>query len=161
MNQPPLPTPITPLTVNQYSYSLNLSPDIAEISQEKLLSLIAKRLIVSNRNINDKDAGYAENQQQNISDAIDLLPRLTTDIDWKRPDQTVNTIERGTLKCVDSNALSYQNIDAKLPEAVSKEATLMQSNCILPASEVSENIVKMWLKKLVLMLRIELKMLVR
>ncbi|KAL2501026.1 ubiquitin carboxyl-terminal hydrolase MINDY-2-like [Forsythia ovata] len=61
--------------------SLNLSPDIAEVSQEKLLSLIAERLIGSNRNINDKDAGYAENQQQNISDAIDLFPRLTTNID--------------------------------------------------------------------------------
>ncbi|KAL2516809.1 ubiquitin carboxyl-terminal hydrolase MINDY-1 [Abeliophyllum distichum] len=292
--------------------SLNLSPDIAEVSQEKLLSLIAERLIDSNSNINDKDAGYAENQQQNISDAIDLLPRLTTGIDvnikfrriddfeftrecaifdlldiplyhgWivdsqdyetadvigsksyntlmgelvsletqtmksqykqnfvddsvdfvaattaalgvpspclsrsfddsacsdspqskarkgdieeevelfrilklseteksnssadnvlndvsnsnvsltnnacikksglvvcpetveekveeKVADQTVNTLERGTLKCVDGYDLSYQNIDAKLPEAVTEEATLMQSNCILPASEVS------------------------
>lgn len=29
----------------------------------------------------NKDAGYVENQQQNIADAIDLLPRLTTGID--------------------------------------------------------------------------------
>lgn len=29
----------------------------------------------------NKDPGYVENQQQNISDAIDLLPRLTTGID--------------------------------------------------------------------------------
>lgn len=29
----------------------------------------------------NKDEGYIENQQQNISDAIDLLPRLTTGID--------------------------------------------------------------------------------
>ncbi|KAF8380380.1 hypothetical protein HHK36_027865 [Tetracentron sinense] len=29
----------------------------------------------------NKDAGYVENQQQNISDAIDLLPRLATGID--------------------------------------------------------------------------------
>lgn len=29
----------------------------------------------------NKDEGYAENQQQNIADAIDLLPRLATGID--------------------------------------------------------------------------------
>ncbi|KAL9328660.1 hypothetical protein ACSQ67_003663 [Phaseolus vulgaris] len=61
--------------------NLNLSPDIAEVSQEKLLSLVAERLIDSNSNVNDKDAGYVENQQQNIADAIDLLPRLATGID--------------------------------------------------------------------------------
>ncbi|KAA8521963.1 hypothetical protein F0562_012723 [Nyssa sinensis] len=61
--------------------NLNLSPDIAEVTQEKLLSLVAERLIDSNSNANNKDAGYVENQQQNISDAIDLLPRLTTGID--------------------------------------------------------------------------------
>ncbi|TKY70892.1 FAM63A protein [Spatholobus suberectus] len=60
---------------------LNLSPDIAEVSQEKLLSLVAERLIDSNSNVNNKDAGYVENQQQNIADAIDLLPRLATGID--------------------------------------------------------------------------------
>ncbi|XP_075505837.1 uncharacterized protein LOC142542855 isoform X2 [Primulina tabacum] len=61
--------------------SLNLSPDIPEVSQEKLLSLVAERLIDSNSNIENKDTGYVENQQQNIADAIDLLPRLTTGID--------------------------------------------------------------------------------
>ncbi|KAL7111587.1 hypothetical protein ACP275_05G098800 [Erythranthe tilingii] len=61
--------------------SLNLSPDIPEVSQEKLLSLVAERLIDSNSNTENKDAGYLENQQQNIADAIDLLPRLTTGID--------------------------------------------------------------------------------
>lgn len=61
--------------------NISLSPDVAEVSQEKLLSLVAERLIDSNSNINDKDAGYIENQQQNIADAIDLLPRLTTGID--------------------------------------------------------------------------------
>lgn len=61
--------------------SLNLSPDIPEVSQEKLLSLVAERLIDSNTNIDDKDTGYVENQRQNIADAIDLLPRLTTGID--------------------------------------------------------------------------------
>ncbi|XP_049377115.1 uncharacterized protein LOC125841970 [Solanum stenotomum] len=61
--------------------NLSLSPDIPEVSQEKLLSLVAERLIDSNSNVNDKDAGYVENQQQNIADAIDLLPRLATGID--------------------------------------------------------------------------------
>ncbi|KAD4384720.1 hypothetical protein E3N88_24888 [Mikania micrantha] len=61
--------------------NLNLSSDVAEVSQEKLLSLVAERLIDSNSNVNNKDSGYIENQQQNIADAIDLLPRLTTGID--------------------------------------------------------------------------------
>ncbi|TYH55235.1 hypothetical protein ES332_D09G223300v1 [Gossypium tomentosum] len=61
--------------------NLNLSPDIAEVSQEKLLSLVAERLIDSNGNVNNKDEGFVENQQQNIADAIDLLPRLATGID--------------------------------------------------------------------------------
>ncbi|KAG8486743.1 hypothetical protein CXB51_020243 [Gossypium anomalum] len=61
--------------------NLSLSADIAEVSQEKLLSLVAERLIDSNSNVNNKDAGYVENQQQNIADAIDLLPRLATGID--------------------------------------------------------------------------------
>uniref|UniRef100_A0A0R0KQB7 MINDY deubiquitinase domain-containing protein n=1 Tax=Glycine max TaxID=3847 RepID=A0A0R0KQB7_SOYBN len=78
--------------------NLNLSPDIAEVSQEKLLSLVAERFIDSNSSVNvrvafvitgdiksfmiqGKDAGYVENQQQNIADAIDLLPRLATGID--------------------------------------------------------------------------------
>ncbi|XP_071698858.1 uncharacterized protein [Rutidosis leptorrhynchoides] len=61
--------------------NLNLNLDLAEISQEKLLALVAERLIDSNSNVNNKDAGYIENQQQNIADAIDLLSRLTTGID--------------------------------------------------------------------------------
>ncbi|PPR95726.1 hypothetical protein GOBAR_AA24962 [Gossypium barbadense] len=63
------------------SNNLNLSPDIAEVSQEKLLSLVAERLIDSNSNVDNKDAGYVENQLRNIADAIDLLPRLATGID--------------------------------------------------------------------------------
>lgn len=31
--------------------------------------------------LQNKDAGYVENQQQNIADAIDLLSRLATGID--------------------------------------------------------------------------------
>ncbi|CAM8901111.1 unnamed protein product [Rhodiola kirilowii] len=61
--------------------NLNLSPDLHEVSQEKLLSLVAERLIDANSNFEDKDPDYVKNQQQNISDAIDLLPRLTTGID--------------------------------------------------------------------------------
>ncbi|XP_047322203.1 ubiquitin carboxyl-terminal hydrolase MINDY-1-like [Impatiens glandulifera] len=61
--------------------NLTLSPDVAEVSQEKLLSLVAERLIDSNSNVNNKDMGFLENQQQNIADAIDLLPLLATGID--------------------------------------------------------------------------------
>ncbi|XP_057775683.1 uncharacterized protein LOC130994637 [Salvia miltiorrhiza] len=61
--------------------SLSLSLDMPEVSQDKLLSLVADRLIDSNSKVDNKDAGYVKNQQQNIADAIDLLPRLTTGID--------------------------------------------------------------------------------
>ncbi|XP_031125384.1 ubiquitin carboxyl-terminal hydrolase MINDY-2-like [Ipomoea triloba] len=57
---------------------LELSPDVPEVSQQKLLSLVAKRLIYSSSNVNDKDAEYVKNQQQKVTDAIDLLPRLAT-----------------------------------------------------------------------------------
>lgn len=59
---------------------LTLSSDWVEVSQEKLLSLVAERLIDANSIVNNIDAGYVENQQQKIGDAIDLLPRLTTGI---------------------------------------------------------------------------------
>ncbi|XP_054824455.1 uncharacterized protein LOC129322269 isoform X2 [Prosopis cineraria] len=72
---------------------LNLSPDIAEVSQEKLLSLVAERLIDSNSNVNNKDAGYVKNQLQNISDAIDLLPRLATGIDVNIKFTRINDFE--------------------------------------------------------------------
>uniref|UniRef100_A0A1J3FYL5 Protein FAM63A n=1 Tax=Noccaea caerulescens TaxID=107243 RepID=A0A1J3FYL5_NOCCA len=61
--------------------NLKLNPDSYEVSQERLLSLVVDRLIDSNSKVNNKDEGYIENQQQNIADAIDLLPRLTTGID--------------------------------------------------------------------------------
>ncbi|XP_010422138.1 PREDICTED: ubiquitin carboxyl-terminal hydrolase MINDY-1-like [Camelina sativa] len=61
--------------------NLNLNPDCYEVSQERLMSLVVDRLIDSNSKVNNKDEGYIENQQQNIADAIDLLPRLTTGID--------------------------------------------------------------------------------
>ncbi|KAJ4953186.1 hypothetical protein NE237_030018 [Protea cynaroides] len=61
--------------------NLNLTVDASEVSLQKLLSLVAERLIDSNSNVDNKDAGYVNNQQQNIADAIDLLPRLATGID--------------------------------------------------------------------------------
>ncbi|XP_042496931.1 uncharacterized protein LOC122075829 [Macadamia integrifolia] len=61
--------------------NLNLNADASEVSVQKLLSLVAERLIDSNSNVENKDAGYVKNQQQNIADAIDLLPRLATGID--------------------------------------------------------------------------------
>ncbi|KAK9145090.1 hypothetical protein Sjap_004993 [Stephania japonica] len=60
---------------------LNLSLDASEVSLQKLLSLVAERLIDSNSNTENVDAGFLENQQQNIADAIDLLHRLATGID--------------------------------------------------------------------------------
>ncbi|CAN1332774.1 Ubiquitin carboxyl-terminal hydrolase MINDY-1 [Linum perenne] len=72
---------------------ISLSPDVAEVSQEKLLSLVAERLIDSNSNIDNKDAGYVENQQQNIADAIDLLPRLATGIDVNIKFTRINDFE--------------------------------------------------------------------
>ncbi|KAL7588516.1 hypothetical protein Lser_V15G36718 [Lactuca serriola] len=65
----------------QINGSINNEVDLNEQSKEKLLSLVAERLFDSNNNVNNKDAGYVENQQQNIVDVIDLLPRLTTGID--------------------------------------------------------------------------------
>uniref|UniRef100_A0A0D6QZZ5 MINDY deubiquitinase domain-containing protein n=1 Tax=Araucaria cunninghamii TaxID=56994 RepID=A0A0D6QZZ5_ARACU len=60
---------------------INLSSNITEISLEKLLSLVAERLLDANSNTENKDDGYVQNQQQNISDAINLLPRLATGLD--------------------------------------------------------------------------------
>ncbi|KAH9620402.1 hypothetical protein KSS87_015240 [Heliosperma pusillum] len=68
-------------------------PLLAILSQEKLLSLVAERLIDSNSNVNNKDAEYVKNQQQNIADAIDLLPRLTTGIDVNTKFCRINDFE--------------------------------------------------------------------
>ncbi|RZB77537.1 Ubiquitin carboxyl-terminal hydrolase MINDY-1, partial [Glycine soja] len=68
------------LFTNGLLNNLNLSPDIAEVSQEKLLSLVAERLIDSNSSVNGKDAGYVENQQQNIAD-VNIKFRIATGID--------------------------------------------------------------------------------
>ncbi|KAK1326238.1 hypothetical protein QJS10_CPA01g02405 [Acorus calamus] len=61
--------------------AINLNPDASEVSLDKLLSLVAGRLIDSNSNFADKDDGYVNNQLKNIDDAIDLLSKLATGID--------------------------------------------------------------------------------
>ncbi|XP_042391494.1 uncharacterized protein LOC121982474 isoform X2 [Zingiber officinale] len=73
--------------------NLKLSLDVSEVSLQKLLSLVAERLIDSNSNVQDKDDGYLNNQQQNISDAIDLLPRLATGIDVNVLFRKINDFE--------------------------------------------------------------------
>ncbi|XP_057834807.1 uncharacterized protein LOC131045273 isoform X1 [Cryptomeria japonica] len=60
---------------------ISLSPETTEISLQRLLSLVAERLLDANSSSENKDSGYVQNQQQNIADAIDLLPRLATGID--------------------------------------------------------------------------------
>ncbi|KAI6702210.1 hypothetical protein NL676_011346 [Syzygium grande] len=53
----------------------------AEVSQETLLSWVTQRLIDSNSNNTNRDAGYVENLQRNMADAFELLPHLATGID--------------------------------------------------------------------------------
>lgn len=73
--------------------SLHLNLDAPEVSLQKLLSLVAEKLIDSNSNTQDKDDGYLINQQQNIADAIDLLPRLATGIDVNVQFRKINDFE--------------------------------------------------------------------
>ncbi|KAI4343284.1 hypothetical protein MLD38_027810 [Melastoma candidum] len=121
--------------------SLNLSPDVAEVSQEKLLSLVAERLIDSNSNVDNKDAGYVENQQQNIADAIDLLPRLATGIDvnikFRRIDDFEFTSECAIFDLLDmplyhgwivdpqdentANAIGFKSYNALMADLVNLE----------------------------------------
>ncbi|KAJ8767658.1 hypothetical protein K2173_018216 [Erythroxylum novogranatense] len=128
--------------------NLNLSPDIAEVSQEKLLSLVAERLIDSNANVNNKDAGYLENQQQNIADAIDLLPRLATGIDvnikFRRIDDFEFTPECAIFDLLDiplyhgwivdpqdydtANAIGSKSYNALTAELVALETQKMEGN---------------------------------
>ncbi|XP_019156237.1 PREDICTED: ubiquitin carboxyl-terminal hydrolase MINDY-1 [Ipomoea nil] len=127
--------------------NLNLSPDVPEVSQEKLLSLVAERLIDSNSNVNDKDAGYVENQQQNIADAIDLLPRLTTGIDvnikFRRIDDFEFTRECAIFDLLDiplyhgwivdpqdhdtANAIGLKSYNTLMGELVALETEQMES----------------------------------
>lgn len=75
--------------------SINLSLDAPEVPLQKLLSLVAEKLIDSNSNVqdHDKDDGYLINKQQNIADAIDLLSRLATGIDVNVQFRKVNDFE--------------------------------------------------------------------
>lgn len=73
--------------------SLNLGVDAPEVSLQKLLALVAEKLIDSNSNIQNKDDEYVSNQQQNIADAIDLLPRLATGIDVNVQFRKINDFE--------------------------------------------------------------------
>ncbi|KAL3331251.1 hypothetical protein AABB24_034857 [Solanum stoloniferum] len=127
--------------------NLSLSPDIPEVSQEKLLSLVAERLIDSNSNVNDKDAGYVENQQQNIADAIDLLPRLATGIDvnikFRRIDDFEFTRECAIFDLLDiplyhgwivdpqdhdtENAIGSKSYDTLMGELVSLDTQNMET----------------------------------
>ncbi|KAK6117116.1 hypothetical protein DH2020_049161 [Rehmannia glutinosa] len=128
--------------------SLKLSPDnISEVSQEKLLSLIAEHLIDSNSNIDDKDTDYVENQQQNIADAIDLLPRLTTGIDvniqFRRIDDFEFTPECAIFDLLDiplyhgwivdpqdsetADAIGSKSYNTLMGELVSLETQIMES----------------------------------
>ncbi|XP_021803529.1 ubiquitin carboxyl-terminal hydrolase MINDY-1 [Prunus avium] len=129
--------------------NLNLSPDTTEVSQEKLLSLIAERLIDSNSNIDNKDAGYVENQQQNIADAIDLLPRLATGIDvnikFRRIGDFEFTPECAIFDLLDiplyhgwivdpqdddtANAIGSKSYNALTGELVALETWDMESEC--------------------------------
>jgi hypothetical protein len=58
-----------------------LHKNAGEITETRLMSLVAERLLDTNLNVSGKDDAYVRNQQQNISDAIALLPRLATGID--------------------------------------------------------------------------------
>ncbi|KAF7103184.1 hypothetical protein CFC21_104201 [Triticum aestivum] len=84
---------------------ISLNPDAGEVSQQKLLSLVADRLIDSNSSAQGKDEEYARNWEHNISDAIDLLPRLTTGIDvnvmFRKVDDFEFTPERAIFDLLD------------------------------------------------------------
>lgn len=129
--------------------NLNLGPDATEVSQEKLLSLVAERLIDSNSNVDNKDAGFVENQQQNIADAIDLLPRLATGIDvnikFRRIDDFEFTPECAIFDLLDiplyhgwivdpqdhetASAIDSKSYNAIMEELVALETQQMEGQC--------------------------------
>ncbi|PWZ23396.1 Ubiquitin carboxyl-terminal hydrolase MINDY-1 [Zea mays] len=84
---------------------ISLNPDAGEVSQQKLLSLVAERLIDPNIAGQDKDEEYVCNREQNIADAIDLLPRLATGIDvnvmFRKIDDFEFTRERAIFDLLD------------------------------------------------------------
>ncbi|TVU07618.1 hypothetical protein EJB05_40982 [Eragrostis curvula] len=84
---------------------ISLNPDASEVSQQRLLSLVAERLIDSNNSLQDKDEEYVRNREQNVADSIDLLPRLTTGIDvnvmFRKIDDFEFTRERAIFDLLD------------------------------------------------------------
>ncbi|CAD6335419.1 unnamed protein product [Miscanthus lutarioriparius] len=84
---------------------ISLNPDEGEVSQQKLLSLVAERLIDPNIAVQDKDEEYVRNREQNVADAIDLLPRLATGIDvnvmFRKIDDFEFTRERAIFDLLD------------------------------------------------------------
>ncbi|KAK3134549.1 hypothetical protein QOZ80_6AG0550610 [Eleusine coracana subsp. coracana] len=84
---------------------ISLNPDASEVSQQKLLSLVAERLIDSNSNVQGRDEEYVRNREQNVADAIDLLPLLTTGIDvnviFRKIDDFEFTRERAIFDLLD------------------------------------------------------------
>lgn len=61
--------------------NINIHHDASEISLQDLLSLVAHRLLDTNLSNEERDEAYTQNQQQNVSDVIQMLPRLATGID--------------------------------------------------------------------------------
>ncbi|CAG9466064.1 unnamed protein product [Pedinophyceae sp. YPF-701] len=57
---------------------ISLPAGATEVSQATLVARVANHLFESNSKV---DAEYAANQQQNINDALNLLPKLTTGVD--------------------------------------------------------------------------------
>ncbi|KAL5660784.1 hypothetical protein ACJX0J_027909, partial [Zea mays] len=84
---------------------ISMNPDAEEVSQQRLLSLVAERLIDPNIAGQVKDEEYVNNREQNIADAIDLLPCLTTGIDvnvmFRKIDDFEFTRERAIFDLLD------------------------------------------------------------
>ncbi|KAJ8449323.1 hypothetical protein Cgig2_002455 [Carnegiea gigantea] len=72
--------PNTPGNVLLLKNQLNLSPDISEVSQEKLLSLVADRLIDSNSNVKDHETAEAIGSKSYNTIMSDLVSLETCDM---------------------------------------------------------------------------------
>jgi len=57
------------------------SPGAGEVTLEALLAMVAERLLDANARVLEGKDGLAANQQQNVADAINLLPKLATGVD--------------------------------------------------------------------------------
>ncbi|PRQ60320.1 putative translation initiation factor IF2/IF5, ubiquitin interacting, MINDY deubiquitinase [Rosa chinensis] len=126
--------------------NLNLSADTTEVSQEKLLTLVAERLIDS---IDNKDA---------VADAIDLLPRLATginvDIKFTRISDFESTPERAIFDLLDiplyhgwivdpvlnetANAIESKSYNTLMGELVAMETQSMTATLGVPSPSLSK-----------------------